>query len=116
MRVLLLNTTAQRGGAAIAASRLMKALQSNGVQTAMMVSRGQEAGPDVIRPVGKIRCQSAFLKERWEIFKSNGYSRKNLFAVDCIYRRGYYGSSDIQRSRYCSSALDQSRIRLPSGA
>lgn len=27
MRVLLLNTTAQRGGAAIAASRLMKALQ-----------------------------------------------------------------------------------------
>ena len=82
MRVLLLNTTAQRGGAAIAASRLMKALQSNGVQTAMMVSRGQEAGPDVIRPVGKIRCQSAFLKERWEIFKSNGYSRKNLFAVD----------------------------------
>ena len=28
MRVLLLNTTAQRGGAAIAASRLMKALQS----------------------------------------------------------------------------------------
>ena len=82
MRVLLLNTTAQRGGAAIAASRLMKALQSNGVQTAMMVSRGQEAGPDVIRPVGKIRCQSAFLKERWEIFKSYGYSRKNLFAVD----------------------------------
>lgn len=37
MRVLIINTSERRGGAAIAANRLMEALKNNGIKAKMLV-------------------------------------------------------------------------------
>ena len=43
MRVLIVNTSERTGGAAVAASRLMEALNNNGVKAKMLV-RDKETG------------------------------------------------------------------------
>ena len=49
MKVLLVNTSEQTGGAAIAASRLMHALNNHNVQTQMLVRDKQTDNPNVIK-------------------------------------------------------------------
>lgn len=66
MKVLFLNTSSSVGGAAIAAGRLKSALEKQGVQTSLL-TRTEKAG---------------FYIERASIWTSNGFSKKNLFAVD----------------------------------
>ena len=82
MRVLFVNTTDQGGGAAIAASRLMKALREKGVNTRMLVNQKKGDEAYVAEASFPLLRKYRFLKERWGIFRANGYSRKNLFAVD----------------------------------
>lgn len=82
MRVLIVNTSERAGGAAVAANRLMAALNNNGVKAKMLV--GEKASDD-ISIVGikhSLRSQWNFLWERWCIFWHLHFSRKNLFAVD----------------------------------
>lgn len=67
VKVLIVNTSGNVGGAAIAASRLMHALRSQGVE-ADMLSRKKKF--------------PAFYWERLVIWVSNLFSRKNIFAVD----------------------------------
>ena len=82
MRILFLNTSESKGGAAIAAKRLMNSLQKEGIDVSMMVRDKATADPSVIKIrsskwLNKIR----FTYERLGIFIQNGFNRENLFAV-----------------------------------
>ena len=68
MKILLLNTSLRKGGAAIACHRLWKALNKHGIKAELLVRSGL---------IGKI----AFLTERLHIFIINRLTQKNLFAV-----------------------------------
>lgn len=82
MRVLIVNTSEKTGGAAVAARRLMDALNNNGVKAKMLV-RDKET--DCLTVVGLQpsfwrRCY--FLWERWCIFWHLRGKRKSLFEID----------------------------------
>ena len=77
MKVLILSTYATTGGAAIAANRLMHALNSNGVEATMLCRKHITWGP------ARLRKQSwASIWERVVIWAGNGFSTKNLWAMD----------------------------------
>ena len=70
MKVLIVNTSEDTGGAAVAAHRLMDALTNvGGVEARMLV-----------RP-GSLRAKWSFLWERLVIFLRGGLSMRNLFKV-----------------------------------
>lgn len=74
---LILSTFPKTGGAAIAAGRLLRALNNNGVM-ATMLSRHNLTLPGWKERWGGV----PFLIERMRIWLANGMSRRNLFAVD----------------------------------
>ncbi len=77
MKVLILSTFAKTGGAAIAARRLLHALNANGVEATMLSRR------NMTLPFWKEKWGGVpFLVERLCVWLANGMSRKNLFAVD----------------------------------
>ncbi|MEG1585481.1 MAG: glycosyltransferase family 4 protein [Bacteroidales bacterium] len=85
MKVLLINTNDNQGGAAIACRRLMKALETQGVDVKMLVFN-KETDDDRIEEIapsfaGRLKKKLFFLAERLQIFLNNGFSRKSLFAV-----------------------------------
>lgn len=82
MRVLLINTSENIGGAAIAANRLLQALTRNGVEATLLVRDLQEGRAGVTGLPGRLWPRAAFLMERGEVFVRNGFSRHNLFAID----------------------------------
>lgn len=86
MRVLLVNTSEDTGGAAIAANRLLKALDRNGVEATLLVRDSRNASPQATRNIRHLRHRllqrARFVLERDYIFLRNGFSRKNLFAID----------------------------------
>ena len=90
MKVLLINTSDHTGGAAIAAQRLMKALQGQGIEAKMLcrdrVLPDERADMVYLKPSFKLRLK--FMLERLEIFLRNGFRRENLFAIDT----GRYGN------------------------
>jgi glycosyltransferase involved in cell wall biosynthesis len=86
MKILILSTFERTGGAAVAANRLMLALNKTGHQAKMLVRDRQTDDPNVFsinntswwkRKINFIR----FAYERGVIFIHNRFSRKNLFAV-----------------------------------
>ncbi|MFA4046579.1 glycosyltransferase [Prevotella sp. PCHR] len=82
MRVLIINTSGRTGGAAVAANRLMEALNNNGEKAKMLVC---DKDTDQITVVGLhngLRRHLNFLWERWCIFVRMHFSKKNLFEVD----------------------------------
>ena len=81
MRVLIVNTSERTGGAAIAASRLAKALINNGVQAKMLVVEKNTDHLYVATVGGWFRKTWSFVYERFVIWLNNLFSRKNLFAV-----------------------------------
>ena len=81
MRVLIVNTSEQIGGAAVAANRLMEALRAAGVTAEMAVMHKQSDKPYVIQVGSRLRRKWAFLSERLGIWISNRFSRKYLFKV-----------------------------------
>ena len=82
MRVLIVNTSENAGGAAVAAGRLVDALNNNGVKAKMMVRDKTTDNLTVASVGGRLRSKWAFLWERWCVFCHLGFSRKNLFSVD----------------------------------
>ena len=64
MRVLIVNTSEQIGGAAVAANRLMEALRAAGVTAEMAVMHKQSDKPYVIQVGSRLRRKWAFLSER----------------------------------------------------
>lgn len=77
MKVLILSTFEKSGGAAIAAQRLLQALNANGVE-ATMLSRRSLPLPFWKKKWGGVPA----VMERLCIWIANGMSRHNLFAVD----------------------------------
>lgn len=92
MRVLIVNTSERTGGAAVAASRLMKALNNNGVKAKMLVRDkerppiGALAGMTDSLTVSELPLSPLlrwhFLWERFVVFCRLHFSRKHLFEVD----------------------------------
>ena len=82
MRVLIVNTAERTGGAAIAANRLMHALNRNGVEAQMLVRDRKTEASEVVNIPPSWRLKSKFLWERGVIWMNNGLSKRNLFQVD----------------------------------
>lgn len=85
MKVLLINTFENRGGAAVACKRLMTSLKKQGGGVKMLVRDKRSADPDVVsvnktgpdKRINNLR----FVYERLVIWLNNLFSRKDLFAV-----------------------------------
>ncbi|MCR4603054.1 MAG: glycosyltransferase [Prevotella sp.] len=99
MRVLIVNTSEQTGGAAVAASRLRDALNNNGVRASMLV-RGNS-----------VADRWHFLWERVVIWGTNLFSRKHLFKVSIanagtdITKTKAYQEADIIHLHWVNQGL-----------
>ena len=82
MRVLIVNTAERTGGAAIAANRLLHALNHNGVEARMLVRDRKTDAGEVVNIPQSWRLKANFLWERGVIWLNNGLSKQNLFQVD----------------------------------
>lgn len=82
MRVLIVNTSEKKGGAAVAANRLMEALNNNGVKAKMLVRDKETDNINVVELSNRISQKLYFLWERLVVFFYQHFSTKNLFAVD----------------------------------
>lgn len=82
MRVLIVNTSERIGGAAIAAARLMEALNNNGVKAKMLV-RDKQTDHVAVIPLDKSwKLALKFVWERVCIWKANHFHKHKLFEVD----------------------------------
>ncbi len=82
MRVLIVNTSDRTGGAAVAAHRLMEALNNHGVKAKMLV---RDKTTDALTVVGlkkSLLTKWRFLWERLVIFMHLRLQRKHLFEID----------------------------------
>ena len=86
MKILLINRSDLRGGAAIAAFRLMNALNANGQQAKMMVQEKLSDNDNVVQLGSNLTNRWNFLAERTRIFARNRFSRRNLFDVSVADR------------------------------
>lgn len=82
MRVLIVNTSEINGGAAMAAKRLMEALNNNGIKAKMLVRDKETEDIKVAGLKSGWAQQWHFLWERWCIFCRLHFSRKHLFDID----------------------------------
>ena len=82
MRVLIVNTSERVGGAAIAASRLMEALNNNGIKAKMLVRDKQTDHQAVIALDKSWLHALKFVWERFRIWMANGFHRYRLFEHD----------------------------------
>ena len=82
MRVLIINTSERTGGAAVAASRLMKALNNHGAKAKMLVRDKDTESLTVVPLPHSPRLRWQFLWERLVIFCRLHFSRQHLFEVD----------------------------------
>ena len=82
MKVLIVNTSEKTGGAAVAAGRLMDALNCNGVKTKMLVAQKQTDDICVASLRRKWRHKWHFLWERLRLFAHLHFRREHLFEVD----------------------------------
>ena len=82
MRVLIVNTSERTGGAAVAARRLMTALNGYGVKAKMLVRDKETDSLTVVGLSGRWRQQWYFLWERLVIFFRLHFSRHRLFEID----------------------------------
>lgn len=82
MRVLIVNTSERTGGAAVAANRLMDALNNNGTKAKMLVRDKLTDDITVVGLKGGLMKKLRFLWERWCVFCHLHFSREHLFEVD----------------------------------
>ena len=81
MNVLIISTHDQQGGAAIAAYRLLEALNKNGATAHMLTIDKQSDNPNVTEIGNRLINKGRFTAERGMIYIQNGFSKKNLFDV-----------------------------------
>ena len=82
MRVLIINTSERTGGAAVAANRLMEALNNNGVKAKMLVRQKETDSITVVGLRHQWLQRWRFLWERWCIFRHLHWRRDHLFEID----------------------------------
>ncbi len=88
MRVLIVNTSEREGGAAVAANRLMDALNNNGVKAKMLVRDKETDNITVVGLKGGLLQRFHFLWERWCVYYHLYFKREHLFDLD-IANTGY---------------------------
>ena len=81
MRVLIVSTHDQQGGAAIAAYRLLEALNKNGATAHMLTINKKSDNVNVIEVGNRLMNKIRFTTERGIIYIQNGFSKKNLFDI-----------------------------------
>ena len=82
MRVLIVNTSENTGGAAVAANRLKEALNNNGIKAKMLV-RDKESDDITVAQLNKSWHQKwDFLWERFVIYMRLHFKCDNLFLID----------------------------------
>lgn len=85
MNILVVNTSELTGGAAVAANRLMSALQHAGVEVKMLVRDKRTDNPSVVLVnTSSAKRKINFIRFAWErliLFLCNHFSRKELFKV-----------------------------------
>lgn len=81
MNVLIVSTHDHQGGAAIAAYRLLEALNKNGATAHMLTIDKQSDNPNVTQIGNQLINKGRFTAERGAIYIRNGFSKKNLFDV-----------------------------------
>jgi glycosyltransferase involved in cell wall biosynthesis len=85
VKILILNTSERTGGAAVAANRLMQALNKAGHDAKMLVRDRQTDDPNVVSiNTSWWKKKINFIRFAWErgvIFVHIGFNRKNLFKV-----------------------------------
>lgn len=86
MNILIVSTSDIYGGAAVAAFRLMHALQSCGDNVLMIVRDKQSNNSQVVPTGSKWSNKFNFYWERGIIFLQNRFSKKNLFDVSIANR------------------------------
>ena len=82
MNVLILSTSERIGGAAIAANRLLDALNNNGIKAKMLVRDKQTDKSTVISLDKSWLHAFKFVWERFCICKANGFHKHRLFELD----------------------------------
>lgn len=82
MRVLIVNTSERTGGAAVAANRLMEALNNNGVKAKMLVRDKETTNLSVCSLPQTWQLRWHFLWERLCIWLHLRLKRKHLFEID----------------------------------
>ncbi|MCD8309879.1 MAG: glycosyltransferase family 4 protein [Prevotellaceae bacterium] len=82
MKIVLINTSEQIGGAAVAARRLMEALRNNGVKAKLLVRDKQSDRICVVALKHNWYLVWKFIWERIVIWRANHFKRHSLFAVD----------------------------------
>lgn len=82
MRVLIVNTSEKTGGAAVAANRLMDALNNNGVKARMLVRDKLSEDITVVSLPRSPLLQWRFLWERWCLFWHLHFSKQHLWEID----------------------------------
>ena len=82
MRVLIVNTSEREGGAAVAANRLMDALNNNGVKAKMLVRDKETDNITVVGLKGGLLQRFRFLWERWCVYYHLHFKRDHLFDLD----------------------------------
>ena len=81
MKVLIINTSEQTGGAAIAAKRLMQSLNTSGIDAQMLVLHKTSQSTKVLSIGTSWQKKWTFIWERFIIWVNNFFSRKNLFTI-----------------------------------
>ncbi len=81
MNVLIISTHDQQGGAAIAAYRLLEALNKNGIAASMLTIDKKSDNINVFEVGNNLLNRGRFVAERVTIFIRNGFSKKNLFDI-----------------------------------
>ncbi len=82
MHVLIVNTSERTGGAAIAANRLLHALNRNGVEARMLVRDRKTDSDNVVNIPQSWLLKAKFLWERGVIWMANGLKKQGIFQVD----------------------------------
>lgn len=81
MNVLIVSTHDQQGGAAIAAYRLMEALNKNGAMARMLTIDKKSDNTNVVEVGSPLINKGRFIAERGVIYIQNGFSKKYLFDI-----------------------------------
>lgn len=82
MRILIVNTSERTGGAAVAANRLMEALNNNGEKAKMLVRDKETDSITVVSLRRQFFQRWRFLWERWYIYWHLHFSKRHLFDID----------------------------------
>ena len=82
MRVLIVNTSERAGGAAVAANRLMEALNNNGIKAKMLVRDKETTNLSVCELPQTWKLRWHFLWERLCIWLHLHLKREHLFEID----------------------------------